>query len=220
MVTVSTSLFFIYSLTCYIGPSYPDLLNAARSSPVTIKPYIMAALHSSGESNLFKLLTALYHEFHVAFVYYANNFVNDLHIAENIVMDSYLTLLKKEQQPLLQSLNKEDLKKYLRITIRNKAIDECRKMKRRGRTLELPETIFYPHPTEEEQAQHEQENKLLAALDEVRVLLGDVHFRILVLYYSKGYSHKQIAQMLQMPVTQVENSLKRSRKKIKKHFLK
>lgn len=176
----------------------------------------MAALHSSEESNLYKLLTAFYQEFHPDFVRYANYFVHDPGIAENIVMDSYLTLLEKEQQPLLQSKDKVELKKYLRRTIRNKAVDEYRKMKRRGPTLELPGNFFYPHPTEEEQAVEEQEYRLVATLHEVLVLLGDSHFEILALYYFKGYRQKQIAEMLQIPVTEVENSLKRSRRKVEK----
>lgn len=143
----------------------------------------------------------------------AYRIINDAEHAQDIVQETYLTVLQKGQNFLGQS----SLKTYLYRIVINKSIDCKRRQGRLHAVLETFSREFLPDigvPADDND--NDNDNKEL-----VRSLLRGVPdmFRVpMVLADVDGMSYGEIADILEVPLNTVRSRIARGRKKLRKQF--
>jgi RNA polymerase sigma-70 factor, ECF subfamily len=139
----------------------------------------------------------------------AYRIINDAEHAQDIVQETYLTVLQKG----LNFLGQSSLKTYLFRIVINKSIDCKRRQGRLHAVLETFSREFLPDigvPADD------NDNKEL-----VRSLLRGVPdmFRVpMVLADVDGMSYGEIADILEVPLNTVRSRIARGRKKLRKQF--
>lgn len=160
------------------------------------------------QSPLSILLTKLYKQHHKELVNYANSFVKDKEVAEDIVHDCYAKILTHKDKDKFVKMKPDELKAYVYRMIRNSCVNYLRK-KKKGLDPELIKTRFFNELTPEEQEILTIRQKLLEELYRLWQGLTDQDKKILHLYYyNKRMSAKKIAEILEIPAYTVENRLR------------
>lgn len=143
---------------------------------------------------------------------YAYSLLGDFHIAEDAAQEAFIEAYRR-----LESLRKPGaFPGWFRRII----LGRCNRMSRRKRVptvpLESAEGTASERPGPPEKA--ERREMADRVLDAVRTL-PDNERTVTTLFYINGYSQKDIAEFLEVPVTTVNNRLHASRKRLKERMI-
>jgi len=159
------------------------------------------------QSPLSILVTELYNRHHKELVNYANYFVEDKEVAEDIVHDCYAKILTHEDKDKFVKMEPYELKAYVYRMVRNSCLNYLRK-KKKGLDPELVKIRLFNELTPEEKDILTIRQKLLEELYRVWQGLTDQDKKILYLKYFKKLKAKNIAEILEIPPHTVENRLR------------
>lgn len=142
----------------------------------------------------------------IAAIRFAQKYVRDEFLAEDIVQDSFaiIYIKRSEYKP------KHSFKTFLYTIIRNKCIDYLRKQK----TVSLDEVEHSLYTASLEEAVIDKEEREMAA--ELLRSLNKEYQTALYLYEYEDMSYKEIAKVMNKSVAQVKITIFRARKKIQK----
>ena len=151
---------------------------------------------------------AIVQQFQDMAVGYAYSILGDFHLAEDAVQEAFI-----EAYPILSRLYGPAA---FRGWFRRIIFKHCNRLTRGKRDELMPVDAMVEMPSGERDpadAIEERETKsiVLAAVD----TLPEHQRQAIMLFYISGYSQKEIAGFLEVPVTTVDNRLRASRKKLK-----
>lgn len=172
-------------------------------------------LREDPQSPLYILLTALYNQHHKELVNYANYFVKDPEIAEDIVFDCYVKILTHQDKEKFANMELPELKAYIYRMVKNSCINYLRKIKK-GLDPELVKTRLFNELTPEEKELPEIHQKVLEEFYKLLPGLPDQDKKILYLHYIKEFSAKEISIQIGIPQHTVEYRLRVIRDVFKK----
>jgi RNA polymerase sigma-70 factor (family 1) len=145
----------------------------------------------------------LFHKEYRKLCHYALSYVQDSHLAEDVVQDTFIKIWEQKKD-LIQSPN---IKYYLITAVKNNSITAVRKqkMQRVQFTEETPEPepepFFTTRSIREDAA--EQAKRVAEALDQLPPKCKEV-FLLIKLH---GMSYKQAAESLDLSVKTIENQM-------------
>jgi len=159
------------------------------------------------QSPLSILVTELYNRHHKELVNYANSFVEDKEVAEDIVHDCYAKILTHKDKDKFVKMEPDKLQAYVYRMIKNSCLNYLRK-KKKGLDPELVKIRLFNDLTPEEQEALTIRLKVLEKFYRLLPGLADQDKKILDLYYGKGLTAKEVAEILEIPAYTVEYRLR------------
>lgn len=148
-------------------------------------------------------------------IYFINQYVRDIHMAEDIAQDVFVDIyIKKERYQF-----KYRFKTYLYTIARNKAVDYIRKQKKIISTVEFEELQTDRQNLEDEALLNamiwkEEREQLRKAIQTLKI-----EYQTLILLVDlEGLSYKEAAKVLHKTVPQVKVTLHRARKMLKERL--
>ena len=158
-------------------------------------------------------LTDIIREYRDGLVFYLNSYVSDLHVAEELVEETFVKLVLKKPR------NKEigSFKTWLYTIARHVAVDHYRKT-RKHRTVSLEEVPVGADESNLEIVYLREERKI--QLHRALRRLKPTYRQALWLMYFEGFSHKQLATVMGKSVHSVETLVYRARQSLKTELLK
>jgi RNA polymerase sigma factor (sigma-70 family) len=138
--------------------------------------------------------------------------LGDFHLAEDAAQEAFITAYRE----LSKLRNLERFPGWLRRIV----LSECHRIRRRRREGALPleaatpVPFISPEPLEAAEKK-EMKDKVLRAIKS----LSEANRMATTLFYINGYSHKEIADFLEIPVGTVKRRLYDSRKKLKERMM-
>lgn len=166
-------------------------------------------------SPLFILLTNLYTQYHKHLVNYANYFVKDKEVAEDIVHECYAKILTLKNKDKFVKMEIEKTKAFICRMIKNSCLNYLRK-KQRGLDAELVKTGMFHELTPEEKDNITIRQRVLGEFYKLLPSLTEQDKEILYLHYIKELTAREIAEILKIPAYTVEYRLKVIREMFKK----
>ena len=151
---------------------------------------------------------AIVQQFQDMAVGYAYSVLGDFHLAEDAVQEAFI-----EAYPILSRVyGPVAFPSWFRRII----FKHCNRLTRRKRDQFIPPEVMVEIPSDkkdpaEEIEERETKSLVLAAV----ATLPEKQRQVTTLFYISGFSQKQIADFLEVPVTTVDNRLRASRKKLK-----
>ncbi len=136
-------------------------------------------------------------------IYFINNIINDINVAEDIMMDCFVEILFRK----LKFLDEKNFKAYIYKTAKNKALNYIKKNKNivkvdyESFVSEQNNTIYF----------NETKNSLLKVISSFKPLYRTV----LYLYIFEEMNLEEIAKIVEKSVRQVSNIKYRAIKKLK-----
>lgn len=161
----------------------------------------------SGDDKAFELL---YRQYFVRLCAFANKFVHEPTIAEEIVQEVFLKIWKNRS--FLKDINTE--KSYLFQAVQNTSFNELAKQKKMDSYQSILKEVYQ---TKSEFDAHdsllakELQQKINKLIDE----LPDQCRKIYLLSRNEGLKYKQIAQKLDISIKTVETQISRALKKLR-----
>ena len=156
-----------------------------------------------------KALEELVRIYSDALVRFAFSYVHDFQTAEDIMADTFASLMikRKNFREIAQ------FKTYLYKIARNKAIDYLRAQKR---FLPITERSAHSPSAEEDLLRREREEQLYAHIQD----LAPQYAEVLQLHYFEEFSVKEMCKILHKSTKQVYNLLSRAKLTLKENFCK
>lgn len=145
----------------------------------------------------------IYHDTKHAVYALIVSIIKDRSLAHDIMQETYITMLEK----INTYRSGSNFRTWLLTIARNKAIDYYRKRKREE--LITPEEITQTIEADGEQS---------AILSEVLELLNDKERSVFLLYAVQRFKHREIAQILDLPLGTVLWLYQKALKKVKTYF--
>jgi RNA polymerase sigma factor (sigma-70 family) len=161
----------------------------------------MMELVQSGDKEAFETLV-LKHR--ISAIRFAQRYIRDEFIAEDIVQDSFTIIYVKR----MDYKTKYSFKTFLYTIIRNKCIDYLRKNK----NLSIDDVEIMTSSAEEVVMHREERKEII----EMVSTLKKEYQRAIYLYQYECMSYKEIAMIMNKTVPQVKITIFRARKKIQK----
>lgn len=134
---------------------------------------------------------------------YALAYVQDSHLAEDIVQETFIKIWEKKQD----LISSPDARFYLITAVRNNCISSLRKL--RSQNIVFPEAAPEPEPEiyfttmQQREEMNEQARKISEALDRLPPKCREVF----LLVKMQGLSYRQAADTLDISVKTVENQM-------------
>lgn len=130
----------------------------------------------------------------------AYRFIDDKLVVEDIVQESYITLWKKHSE-IYQ--NKEELKKYLLVTVRNRSISYLRSIK--VRYIDIEKSLQEINLTDDEKLYDDEELSIRVA-QAIKQLPARCR-EIFLLAYSENKTYDEIARQLSISKNTVKTQM-------------
>ncbi len=144
---------------------------------------------------------------------FANSYVNDEHLAEDVVQNTFIKIWEQKKELLLTN----DARYYLVTSVRNNCISELRRSKNITFPENSPETDaepFFSHMLQKEEYTEQQE-RIATALDKLPPKCKEIFLMIKL----HGMSYKQTAEALSLSVKTVENQMGKAIKTFRNLYL-
>jgi len=174
-------------------------------------PFAILTIESDSDR---AFMTLLYQRHRALMLKTAWEFTREPAVVEEIVSESCVALIN--HLDTLRTLEKEHLRGYIAVTVRNKALDHCKRMQRHYAKC---------MPTDEDYVSRMPDpdciEKKVLLLDELRRVWELLHTlpqreqEILRLKYHDGLKHKEIAAILGITESTVTTHLLRARDRLK-----
>ncbi|MSS63493.1 RNA polymerase sigma factor [Lachnospiraceae bacterium WCA-693-APC-MOT-I] len=169
---------------------------------------LMSVLDTEEEQDKF---TYIYENYKYFMWYLANEILQDAHLAEDAVQDSFLVLTRHMNK--IEDVKSPKTKKFLATVVKSKAIDILRK--RKGKTdesLEENENVISLASEDmlEQYIEHDSYEHLLSCIRR----LDDIYKVVFEYKYIHGLSDKEIASVLGVTPKTVNVRIFRARKKL------
>ncbi|MDO5969398.1 RNA polymerase sigma-70 factor [Flavivirga aquimarina] len=169
---------------------------------------ILAKSIKKGNRKAFRILFERYYK---KLLDYAVTYTHDLHEAEDIVQQTFITLWKNK----LKINTEKSIKSYLYRITYNTYIDTYRKQKRRDAFFnELKEQVLRERITEDSEVLEKRITKLKNTIEK----LPEQCKEILYLNKFEGLKYKEISEQLDISIKTVESHMYTAYKKIRKAF--
>lgn len=156
-------------------------------------------------------LEQIYRRYYPLLLNYGCRLSNNQELVQDCIQNLFLKLMSKSR--ILS--NTHSVKGYLLKALRNNLLDSLEKEEKHSEFIfidEIPETLHIT--TEEEMALEEDINNLSLAYQE----LSSKQKEILYLFYIKGISHKEIANILGINYQTSKNKLSQSLVQLRRIF--
>lgn len=140
------------------------------------------------------------------------NVVKDMCLAEDVVSDVFMAIAQNFRKT--RGLAENELRNYIVIVTRNRAIDLYRRRKSDAETLTFDEAYSYAELTLEAPT---GEKDSTAAL--IPQLPGEQRDVLLLRYYY-GFSLQEVADILHLPYNTVKSRIRRAKKQLKENLAK
>lgn len=173
-------------------------------------PYVILTIESEDDR---AYMTLIYQRHRALMLKTAWEFTRDVADVEDIVSDSCVALINNLEK--LRELEAHYQRKYIAITVRNKALDLCKRRQRENALHQEDESLLARTPDPESV---EKKVLLLEELRQVQKLLHTLPEReqdVLRLKYHHGMKHKEIAELLGITEATVSTHLSRARSRLK-----
>lgn len=174
-------------------------------------PIVILAIESDSDR---EYMTLLYQNHQALMLKTAWQYTKNKADVEDIVSDSCASLIEKIET--IRDMEKNALRAYIVTTVRNKAIDFCRKQQRRNAKLQE-----FDEEEVEAIADHESVERKILLREELKQVLEALHHLpeherdILRLKYQKGMSDREIADITGLAESSIRKYIARSRKYLK-----
>ena len=142
---------------------------------------------------------------------YINSFVRNIFVSEELMEETFFTLLTKKPK----FKGKSSFKTWLYAVGRNTAVDYLRKS---SRTADAPVEDSVDEETAVETAYLKEETKI--RLHRAMRNLKKEYAQVLYLTYFEDFSNEQAAKAMNMKKRQIENLIYRAKKALKSQLLK
>jgi RNA polymerase sigma-70 factor (ECF subfamily) len=144
---------------------------------------------------------------------YALTYMQDSHLAEDIVQDTFIKVWEQKKEVIYS----EQAKFYLVTAVRNNCISALRKQNTRGEVYSETTPEGEPEPfitnTQQREQQSEQQQKIADALNQLPPKCKEV-FLLVKLH---GMSYKQAAGALSLSVKTIENQMGKAIKTLREY---
>ncbi len=130
---------------------------------------------------------------------------------EDIVSDSCVALIAHLDK--LRTMEEDALRRYIAVTVRNKALDVCRRQQSVRLLAEAEDVASLPDP--------ESVEARILLMEEIRQVLSGIRQlppreqEVLRLKYDQGLKHREIAQLLGISESSVTKYAERARRRLK-----
>ncbi len=144
---------------------------------------------------------------------YAMTYMQDSHLAEDVVQETFIKLWEQKQNLIALA----EVKYYLITAVRNNCITALRKQSKAG--VQFAENTPEPDPepfittTQIREDANEQAKKIADALDRLPPKCKEVFLMVKL----HGMSYKQTAEMLKLSVKTVENQMGKAIKTLREY---
>ena len=142
---------------------------------------------------------------------YAYCYLNDASAAEDVMEETFATLIVKRKK----FKDEQHFHAYLYKVARNKSIDYLRRQGRED-SLEDIEDVISSHNTEDIALKNERNRTIYVCMQQLPTQYRDV----LYLCYIDGFTTEEVCQIMHLNTKQVYNLLARAKAALKKIFLK
>ena len=174
-------------------------------------PFVILTIESDSDR---AFMTVLYQRHRALMLKTAWEFTREKADVEDIVSDSCVSLIK--HLDTLRTMESNQLRRYIALTVQNKALDHCKRMQRHySQCLPSDDNLIDHIPAPE---CLEKKILLLDELRRVQTLLHTLPQReqdVLRLKFHDGLKHKEIADILGITETTVTTHLLRARDRLK-----
>lgn len=174
-------------------------------------PIVILAIESDSDR---EYMTSLYKDHHALMLKTAWNYTRNKADVEDIVSDSCASLIVNIEK--LRNMERNALRVYIVTTVRNTAIDFCRKQQRTNARF-----LYVDDEVTERMADNESIEKrvfLREEIEQVMRLLRNLPERerdVLRLKYQKGLKDREIAELVGLAESSVRKYIERARKHLK-----
>ena len=166
--------------------------------------------YKNGDNDALGEIVSLYSD---NLLYFINGYVKNIHIAQDILSDTFFRLIISRKNFSEQS----SFKTYLYRIARNLSLDYLRKQKRNKEISVSDENTLQDEKQLENAVVNDEQKKQLAlALQK----LPDIYREALYLVYFENLSYKDTAKILKKNKKQTENIIFRARQSLKKILVK
>ena len=174
-------------------------------------PFVILTIESDNDR---AYMTMLYQRHRALMLKIAWEFTRELADVEDIVSDSCVALINNLDK--LRGMENHHLRRYIAVTVRNKALDHCKQVQRQNIQFSpADENLIYRVP---DPNSLEKKVLLLEELRRVQTLLHTLPERerdVLRMKYQQGMKHKEIADVLGIKEATVTTHLLRARDRLK-----
>ncbi len=160
----------------------------------------------SGDSNA---LGELLEKYNKGLVFYLTGILKSVSVAEDMAADAFVEILVKK--PRLKT--EEAFCAYLYRAARNNAIDELRRIRRRGESYVSSDNDLAESKLLEDEVLKKEENK---ALHNAMKKLSDDYREVLCLVYFENMSYATAAKVMRKSEKQITNLVHRGKEALRK----
>ena len=166
--------------------------------------FYLAMLDNDGEKERFEIL---YNKYKVRLSKYAYYLLRDEDLAFNAVSSAFIAVAKN-MKTFSSSLTPECERAYLYKSVKNYAINEANKRKRRRIILDIPdyEEIPSSDTPADEIITNEEINKIMKVIEGMK----ETHRDLLTFKYVYGMNPEEISEITGIPLNTVKSQLRRS----------
>ena len=169
---------------------------------MSILSICLALIEDKAEQDKFE---ALYYQYRGLMYYCAQKLLHDEHLAEDAVSIAFLQVAQNMDK--VDEVMSASTKRLMVTIVERKAMTLYQRQQREyNRTVDMDEVIC------EATSLGTEENALMDAI----LQLPLIYQQVILLKYSRGYSSKEIAAILDYTVAKVDQLLSRGRRRLKK----
>ena len=140
----------------------------------------------------------------------ALDYTTDINLAEEIVQHTWLKVFENEKK--FRNKEKDEVKNYLRIMVRNLSFDYYKKSKRE---LQVNEEFFYIQKIENNNSNDNNNKEMEVLLNSAMQTLCEEDFELIYLKYYCKLKSKEIAFIMNLNDGQVRMKMLRIREKLR-----
>lgn len=174
-------------------------------------PFVIMTIESDSDR---AYMTLLYQRHRALMLKIAWEFTRELADVEDIVSESCVALINNLDK--LRGMENYHLRRYIAVTVRNKALDHCKQVQRQNIHFSpADENLIYRVPDPESL---EKKVLLLEELRRVQALMLSLPERerdVLRMKYQQGMKHKEIASIFGIEESTVSKYVERARNRLK-----
>ena len=156
-----------------------------------------------------KGLQYLFEKYYKPLVLWADTFLNDISMSEDLVQELFIKLW---EQGLYSQLRPETLRTYLYTAVHNRALNLLDKNDPIRLAFQVDDGLEFWEEN------NEPEEEIMRQVDEAIAKLPDRSREIIELVYLKNMKYKEVAEKLQISMSTVKTLLVNSLKTLRKEF--
>ena len=168
------------------------------------------AIYSGKEEKIHEVFNQMYDKYKPLVVFVAAKYLKSTDDIDDVVQDTFISFFNK-----IKDID-SNIKAYLTVIVKNKAIDFIRKNKR----IEYVDIEDLDYYNNDEYYKKISNESFIAYLDEIKRIVGEEDANIIIMYLVDGMSFSDIGIRLNMNMKSIKTRYYRALKKIQGGHLK